>query len=179
MPVAHPPPSSPKALSALLANVSRRWQGAPLWAALVALVVTVQAALLWLTWQQEQSKRQEDTETAALAIAADVRQRLVDNAQALQRLVWEQGRPERWRPQAEQVLHERPELMRIERRGPGFSVDEVVTSAAAFPRPPTRAPTSCPTRTAWGWRWSICASRWPRRRAPPTPWWSRSRCPTC
>lgn len=130
MPVAHPPPSSPKALSALLANVSRRWQGAPLWAALVALVVTVQAALLWLTWQQEQSKRQEDTETAALAIAADVRQRLVDNAQALQRLVWEQGRPERWRRQAEQLLHERPELMRIERRGPGFSVDEAVASAA-------------------------------------------------
>jgi two-component system sensor histidine kinase DctS len=125
-----PSPSSPTALSALLANVSRRWQGAPLWAALVALVVTVQAALLWLTWQQEQSKRQEDTETAALAIAADVRQRLLDDTQALQRLLWEQGRPNTWRLQAEQLLRERPELLRIERRGLGFSVDEVVTSAA-------------------------------------------------
>ena len=125
-----PPPSSPTALSALLATASRRWQGAPLWAALVALVVTVQAALLWLTWQQEQSQRQEDTETTALAAAADVRQRLLDNAQTLQRLLWDRGRPDLWRPQAAQMLHERSEVLRIERRGPGFSVDEVVASAA-------------------------------------------------
>ncbi|MBP8270593.1 MAG: PAS domain S-box protein [Sphaerotilus sp.] len=137
MSAAEPPPSpgatpSPTALSALLATVSRRWQSAPLWAALVALVVTVQVALLWLTWQQEQSQRQEDTETAALAAAADVRQRLLDNVQTLQRLLWEQSRPDLWRPQAEQLLRERPELLRIERRSPSFSVDEVVTSAT-FP----------------------------------------------
>jgi two-component system, LuxR family, sensor histidine kinase DctS len=130
MPAANPPPPPSTTLSALLSNVPRRWQGAPLWIALVALVITVQAALLWLTWQQEQSKRQEDTEAAALAAAADVRQRLLDDAQALQRLLWEQSRPHVWRPQAEQMLRERPEMLRIERRGPGFSVDEVVASAA-------------------------------------------------
>ncbi len=125
---APPPPSSPTALSTLLATVSRRWQGAPLWVALVALVVTVQAALLWLTWQHEQSTRQEDTDSAALAAAADVRQRLLDNAQALQRLLWEQERPDLWRPRAEQLLRDRPELLRIERRGAGFAIEESVTS---------------------------------------------------
>lgn len=129
MPTNVPPPPSPTALSALLSGVSRRWQGAPLWVALVSLVITVQAALLWLTWQQEQSQRQEATEAAALAAAGDLRQRLADDAQALQRLLWEQSRPDAWRPQAEQLLHERREVMRIERRGPGFSIEEVVTSA--------------------------------------------------
>ena len=129
MPATAPPPPSPTALSALLAGVSRRWQGAPLWVALVALVVIVQAALLWLTWQQELNQRQEATDAAALAAAADVRQRLIDNAQVLQRLQWEQARPDAWRPQAEQVLRNHREIMRIERRGPGFSVDEVVLSA--------------------------------------------------
>ena len=123
------PPSSPTALSALLASVSRRWQGAPLWIALVALVVTVQAALLWLTWQQEQSQRQEEVDAAAMAASADVRQRLLDNAQALQRLLWEQGRPDTWLAQAAQLLRERPELLRVERRAADFSVTDVVASA--------------------------------------------------
>jgi two-component system sensor histidine kinase DctS len=130
MPATAPPPPSPKALSSLLAGVSRRWQGAPLWVALVSLVIVVQAALLWLTWQQEQSQRQEATDAAALAAAGDMRQRLLDDAQTLQRLQWEQARPDTWRPQAEQVLRERREVMRIERRGPGFSVEEAVTSSA-------------------------------------------------
>ncbi|MDZ7858849.1 two-component system sensor histidine kinase NtrB [Sphaerotilus sp.] len=124
-----PPPSSPTALSALLANVSRRWQGTPLWIALVALVITVQAALLWLTWQQEQSQRQEEVDAAAVAVSADVRQRLLDNAQAMQRLLWEQGRPDSWLTQAAQLLRERPELLRVERRAADFSVVDVVVSA--------------------------------------------------
>ena len=84
----------------MIFGLSRRWRGTPLWVALVALVALVLAALLWMTWQHEQAQVQEATDTAAQAAAADVRQRLGDDMQALQRLLWQSADGPGWHLQA-------------------------------------------------------------------------------
>ncbi|MFM2342891.1 MAG: hypothetical protein RLZZ592_2544, partial [Pseudomonadota bacterium] len=112
----------------MIFGLSRRWRGTPLWVALVALVALVLAALLWMTWQHEQTQVQESTDAAAQAAAADVRQRLGDDMQALQRLLWQTGDADAWHQQAETVLRASPEIIRIERRDARFAVVDVVRS---------------------------------------------------
>ncbi|MFM2052865.1 MAG: hypothetical protein RL456_902 [Pseudomonadota bacterium] len=128
MPAAPPPPSAP--LTTLLAGaVSRRAPAVVLWVALVALVAAGLAALLWLTWQHERTREQEAAEDAAVRAAADVRQRMADDMQALQRLLWIADDIPPWRAQAAALLRERRDLMRIELRRPDLSIAEAVTSA--------------------------------------------------
>ena len=114
----------------MIFGLSRRWRGTPLWVALVALVALVLAALLWMTWQHEQAQVQEATDTAAQAAAADVRQRLGDDMQALQRLLWQSADGPGWHLQAEALLRASPEIIRVERRDERFTVIDAVRSPA-------------------------------------------------
>ncbi|GIX51229.1 sensor histidine kinase [Sphaerotilus sulfidivorans] len=114
----------------MIFGLSRRWRGTPLWVALVALVALVLAALLWMTWQHEQAQVQEATDTAAQAAAADVRQRLGDDMQALQHLLWQSADGPGWHLQAEALLRASPEIIRVERRDERFTVIDAVRSPA-------------------------------------------------
>jgi two-component system sensor histidine kinase DctS len=103
-------------------GLSRRWRRPLLWAALVTLILLAQVALWWLTRQHERNRVQEATDAAVASAVVDLRQRLVDDVQALQLLLWAEAEPARWQAQAGQVLRERHELVRIELRDTDFAL---------------------------------------------------------
>ncbi len=75
----------------------RRW----LWLLLIALLLVAQSALVWLTFDHESNRLQEEVETAAASIVADLRQAVARDLQALQALGWrEDGRRRNWRDEA-------------------------------------------------------------------------------
>ncbi len=88
-----------------------------LWLALVSLLLIAQTALVWLTFNFEINRLQEEVETASASIAADIRQAISRDLQSLQALGWRDDvRPAQWRTEVIQQLLERRELLRIERR---------------------------------------------------------------
>jgi two-component system sensor histidine kinase DctS len=91
------------------------WRDAGLWAALITLIAAAVTALLWLTWQHERDRLQDDTDKAALSAAAEVRRRLASDLQTLQQLQWTDQRGN-WQSLALLMLGEHPEVMRIEWR---------------------------------------------------------------
>jgi two-component system sensor histidine kinase DctS len=107
----------------------RRARRALLWTALIALTLLAQFALWWLTRQHEHNRVQEATDAAVANAAVDLRQRLADDMQGLQLLLWAEARPADWRSQAQALLRGRPEIMRIELRDPRFAVTEVADSS--------------------------------------------------
>jgi two-component system sensor histidine kinase DctS len=107
----------------------RRWRRALLWAALIALLLLAQMALWWLTRQHEHNRVQEATDAAVANAAVDLRQRLADDVQGLQLLLWAEARPADWRAQAQELLRARQEIMRIELRDTTFRVTEVAESS--------------------------------------------------
>ncbi|MCK6424606.1 MAG: ATP-binding protein [Burkholderiaceae bacterium] len=125
-PPAPPPPTPP--LSGAPPTSPRRGRRLLLWSALVALLVAVQVALLWLTWQLEHVRVQESTEDAAAVAAADVRQRLTEQMQALQQLLWAAPGSPGWSQAATPLLQQYRELMRIEVRDADFRLRGAVTS---------------------------------------------------
>ena len=113
----------------------RRARRALLWAALIALLLLAQVALWWLTRQHEHNRVQEATDAAVVAANTDLRQRLADDIQGLQLLLWAEARPDDWRNQAQALLRERREIMRVELRDLSFHISDVVESsfhASAF-----------------------------------------------
>ncbi len=99
-----------------------RWRRAALWALLGALLLAVEASLLWLTWQHERNRLQDATEQATVAAAADIRQRLADDTQALQQVLWGALDEAGFRSSADEVLRSRPEIARIEWRDADFAL---------------------------------------------------------
>ncbi|MEO8298412.1 MAG: ATP-binding protein [Burkholderiales bacterium] len=120
----------PPLLSAPMPETApRRMRRASLWVLLIALVVTGQVALWWLTWKHEHNRAQDATDAAAMLAAGEIRQTLADDIQALQQLAWEGAGRTDWRTEAQALLRERREIMRVERRTPDFGVTELVQSA--------------------------------------------------
>ncbi|WP_325342884.1 two-component system sensor histidine kinase NtrB [Xylophilus sp.] len=98
----------------------RRWS---LWVLLAALVVSVLVTLVWLAGRYEASQVQSKLERDAAEAVTDIRSALALNAQSLQAL----QAPDRaapWGARAAQLLRERRELLRIERRSPGLALQE-------------------------------------------------------
>ncbi|MEO8279484.1 MAG: ATP-binding protein [Ideonella sp.] len=88
-----------------------------LWLALVCLLLIAQTALVWLTFNFEINRLQEEVESASSRIAADIRQALGRDLQSLQALGWrDDATSAQWRSEAIQLVLERRELLRIERR---------------------------------------------------------------
>jgi two-component system, LuxR family, sensor histidine kinase DctS len=128
--VAPPPAAAAEAPARAPAapGVAPRWTRALLWTALVATVALGQAALLWFTWQYESTRTQERVDEAALTAAADVRQLLAADVQALQALVWNDPQGNEWRAQARALLSQRREVARIELRDAQFAIVRAETS---------------------------------------------------
>lgn len=122
------PPFGPRRISSW-----RRWS---LWGLLGVLVVSVLVTLVWLAARYEASQAQSAVERDVADALSDIRSALTRNVQTLQAL--QAGQPDRgqWHAEANRLLREHREWMRIEWRGPGM---EMVAEADTPFRPPVFA----------------------------------------
>lgn len=92
---------------------ARRWL---LWGSLSAIMAALLVTLIWLAGRYEASQVQSRLERDAGEALSDVRAAMTRNVQSLQAL--QAGTPTRaaWTQDAQQLLHERRELLRIEWR---------------------------------------------------------------
>jgi len=115
----------------------RDWRGAharwSLWVLLVVLVAGMLVTLVWLAGRYEASLVQSRVEHDTADAVADIRGALMRNVQSLQAL--QSGTPTRdaWMHDAQSLLRERRELVRIEWRNPKLAT-------MAFADTPYRAP---------------------------------------
>jgi two-component system sensor histidine kinase DctS len=111
-------------------SVQRRWV---LWALLVALVVALLVTLVWLAGRYEASQVQSKLERDSAEAVSDIRSALTRNVQSLQAL--HSGNPAQpaWTDEAQRLLREHREWLRLEWRDPSLVVWEVAET-------PYRAP---------------------------------------
>jgi len=104
-----------------------------LWALLVVLLMVAQSLLVYLTVRYEGVRGQELVDAAAAGAVADLRQALARRQQNLQALLWNDPAPAQWRADAATLLHQRRELLRIERRDPQHRVVDAVDAPYQAP----------------------------------------------
>jgi two-component system sensor histidine kinase DctS len=95
-----------------------RWA---LWILLVALVFALLATLIWLAGRYEASQAQSQVERDAADALGDVRNGLTRNVQSLQALQAGSPSPQEWTAEAQRLLREQREWVRIEWRQPDLS----------------------------------------------------------
>ena len=122
---APPPPPKP---SALRAPRRPRTPRALLWAALVALLLAVQALLVVLTLRYEEALAQERTEDVAVAAMGEIRRHTQRLLQGMQGLQPRGDAPNAWARNADALLRNQPELGRIERRDLNLRIVEAAES---------------------------------------------------
>ena len=105
---------------------NRRWT---LWVLLVALVVTMLGALVWLAARYEASMVQSRLERDTAEIVTDIRAGLTRNIQSLQALPGVERKPMEWRAQAGELLRQRREIVRLEWRDPSLKLGQFYESA--------------------------------------------------
>ena len=120
-------PDTPAAL-ALPDAAAPRWRRAMLWGLLIALLAIAQTLLVLLAFNYEDTRAQDRSEAVAAAAAAQVRQRLALGVQGVQALAWNEPALAPWRSDVADLMRERRELLRVERRSPGFGIDAAATS---------------------------------------------------
>lgn len=111
----------------------RRWS---LWMLLGVLVVGVLATLVYLAARYEASVAQADVERDAADALSDMRSALTRNVQELQALQSIAHQRDTWRTEADTLLRQHREWVRIEWRGPGL---DVIAEADTPFRPPVFA----------------------------------------
>ena len=87
-----------------------------LWGSLIALVATLLATLIWLAGRYEASQLQSNLERDTAEAVGDIRTGLSRNVQSLQALLAGRPSPGDWTQEAQRLLHDRRELVRIEWR---------------------------------------------------------------
>ncbi len=114
----------------------QRWRGAwrrwSLWAALVLLVVSMLATLVWLAGRYEASQVQEHVERDAADAVSDIRAALTRNLQSLQALHADNPEQLAWEVDAADLLRRDRELVRLEWRDPRL---HIITYAQSPYRP--------------------------------------------
>ena len=93
-----------------------------LWAALLALVVTLLATLVWLAGLYESSQIQSRLEHDAAETVTDIRTGFTRNIQSFQALQSGERTPDAWNFSAVDLLRERREIMRLEWRNEALDV---------------------------------------------------------
>lgn len=98
----------------------QRWRGAwrrwSLWTALVLLVVSMLATMVWLAGRYEASQVQSRLERDTADAVSDIRAALTRNLQSLQALPTDNPGQLAWEVEASELLRNRRELVRIELR---------------------------------------------------------------
>jgi two-component system sensor histidine kinase DctS len=108
------------------ARGASRWRRALLWGALLGLLAVAQTLLIVLTVQVEAARAQDDAEAVAAEIAGDLRRDLLRASQQVLALGWGEPPLSSWRAGAVELLKQRPELRRIERRDSQLLVVDAV-----------------------------------------------------
>ncbi len=93
-----------------------------LWAALLALVATLLATLVWLAGRYESSQIQSRLEHDAAETVTDIRTGFIRNIQSFQALQSGERTPDAWNFSAADLLRERREIMRLEWRNEALGV---------------------------------------------------------
>jgi two-component system sensor histidine kinase DctS len=96
------------------------WLRWALWALLVALVFAMLSTIVWLAGRYEQSQVQSKLERDTADALGDIRAALTRNVQTLQALHAGNPTREAWLEQAQQLLREHREWVRIEWRDPNL-----------------------------------------------------------
>ncbi|MDH4061828.1 MAG: PAS domain S-box protein, partial [Aquincola sp.] len=108
-----------------------RWRRALLWGLLIALLTVAQALLLFLVLNYESSRAQDRTEAVAAGAADAARQILSRTLQSLQLLVWSDRAGDSWHQDAAELMRQRREVLRVERRDAAFLVVDAVQAPYA------------------------------------------------
>ena len=106
----------------------RAWRRWSLWSLLVALVAAVLVTLVWLAGRYEASMVQNQLERDTADAVTDIRAGLARNLQNLQALQIGVAAAGQWQAQAQQLLREHRELVRIEWRAPNLMLRSQVES---------------------------------------------------
>ena len=122
-PAVHPTPAS------LLR--SRRWRRALLWGALLLLLGVAQTLLVALTVRVEATRAQDNTEALATEVAASLRNDLQRVSRQLQAFGWGQPPLSAWRGGATELLKNRSDLRRIERRDARLAIIDALDTPYA------------------------------------------------
>ena len=110
-----PPAAAPRSAPALraLRAPAQSWS---LWGSLIALVATLLSTLIWLAGRYEASQLQSNLERDTAEAVADIRTGLTRNVQSLQALQAGRPTPTEWSQEAQRLVHDRRELVRVEWR---------------------------------------------------------------
>jgi two-component system sensor histidine kinase DctS len=109
----------PVPTGALRPSMWRRWS---LWVLLGVLVVGMLVTLVWLAARYEASVAQSDVERDAADALSDIRSALTRNVQELQALQSGHRDRQHWQAEAEQLLRQHREWVRVEWRGPALDL---------------------------------------------------------
>ena len=93
-----------------------------LWSLLVALVLSLLVTLVWLAGRYERSEIDNRLERDAGEAVLDIRTGLTRNIQSLQALQSGNPSPQEWLLEATSLLHERREVIRLERRSESLDI---------------------------------------------------------
>ncbi|HSI58745.1 MAG TPA: ATP-binding protein [Ideonella sp.] len=97
-----------------------------LWGMLVGLLLVAQSLLVLLTLNYEGSRAQDQADAAAAAGAAEMRRVVQRSTQSMQSLTWNDPPLAQWHFDAQDMLRQRREVLRVERRDLGLKLlDEV------------------------------------------------------
>ena len=99
-----------------------------LWALLLALVLALLGTLVWLAGRYETSQIEARLERDASESVLDIRNGLTRNIQSFQALQSSSPTTDAWLPPATDLLRERREIMRLERRSDALTVVDFLDS---------------------------------------------------
>ena len=99
-----------------------------LWFALVALVVALLVTLVWLAGRYEASQYQSELESDTVNAAGDIRRSLTSHALTLQSLNAQSLSAKSWRAEADRLMAQNREWLRVEKRDLQGLVSEFVIS---------------------------------------------------
>ncbi len=125
-----PPAASVPSPEPPRARRSVRWL---LWGALVALLLVAQSLLVGLTLSYEEARAQDRADAVAAAAAGEMRRQVQRSLQSAQSLTWNDPPLAQWHYDAQEMLRQRREFLRMEMR----DSDQRVLNAVETPfRPP-------------------------------------------
>ena len=119
-----PPPEPPRA------RRSVRWL---LWGALVALLLVAQSLLVGLTLSYEESRAQDRADAVAAAASGEMRRLVQRSLQSAQSLTWNDPPPTQWHYDAQEMLRQRREFLRMELRDSDLKVLNAVETPFRSP----------------------------------------------
>lgn len=102
-----------------------RW---PLWVVLMALLLVAQSLLVWLTLDYEAARSQDRADAAAAAGANEMRRLVQRSLQSVQSLTWSTPALPQARYDAQDMLRQRREILRVEWRSARLQVMDAVDS---------------------------------------------------